>query len=147
MLSAAFGISLLLACANLATHLKDPEVQLQQVALGDADFSKATLIFHFLVKNPNSVELSVDQLQYQLQVNGKPLTEGILEEGLRVAANSSVVIPLPIAMKYSDLGNSLSSLLSQGSSPYQLKGSVKMGLLRLPFEKTGELNLADLQKK
>ncbi len=140
-------LSLISGCSTLTGALKDPELQLQQVDLGEADLSKATLIFHFLVKNPNSVDLSVDQLEYKLQVNGKPLTAGVLEEGLRVGARSSVTIPLPVAIKYSDLSSSLSQLFSQGSSAYLLSGIVKMGLLRLPFEKKGELNLSDLQKK
>jgi LEA14-like dessication related protein len=134
-------------CAVLKTNLQEPQVQLQQVDLGEAGLTDATLIFNFRVQNPNAVALTVDQVDYRFQLNDKPLTKGLINQGLKVGAHSSVTIPVPIRVNYTDLTNSLSDLFKQGSSPYRLDGTVKVGLLSIPFQKTGELNLAELQKK
>lgn len=134
-------ILFLSACMSIPKNLIEPKVDLQNVDVSDANFSEATLIFQFLVQNPNEIPLAVDSVDYDLALNGKPLTKGTLEEGLKVGSKSSAVIPLPIRVKYSDLASSLSSLLSQGSTPYQVKGAVKVGLFSIPFDKQGEVKL------
>jgi LEA14-like dessication related protein len=129
------------ACSGLPTNLIQPKVNLQQVNVADPTFSDATMIFQFVVENPNAVDLKVDQVNYDLALNGKPFTKGILEKGLQVGANSSAVIPVPIRVRYSDLASSIGDFLRNGSTPYEVQGSVKMGFFSIPFKKLGEVQL------
>lgn len=133
------------SCATIPKDLKQPDVALQKVDVNPASFEDLNMIFHFLVHNPNPVPLAVDQVKYNLKINGKPLTEGILDQGLKVGANSSVEVPLPIALKSSQLFSSVSQFLQQGSSKYQINGSVKVGLFSIPFNQNGEVHLSDLK--
>lgn len=133
-------------CTMIPKNLADPKVDLTSVNVEKASFTDATLIFNFQVFNPNQIALEVDQIDYNLKVNGKPFTQGTLEKGLQVGANSTVSVPLPVAIRYTDLTSSLTSFLSQGVTPYEIGGSVKLGLLSVPFSKSGELKLSDLQK-
>lgn len=141
-----FAMALFSACSSIPTNLEQPKVDLQKVDVTNSDFSKAQLVFNFLVHNPNSVPIAVDQVDYALKLNDKPFTKGVLDQGLKVGANSSVVVPLPIQVSYSDLASSLSSFLQQGSSKYQIEGEVKLGLFSIPFSENGEVKLSDLQK-
>lgn len=129
------------ACLSVPKNLVEPKVNLQAVDVKDATFSDATLLFQFQVENPNAVPIEVDSLNYNLKLNGQNFTEGSVNEGLKVGANSQTTIPLPIRVKYTDLTSSLSQLISRGSTPYELNGSVKMGLFSIPFKKEGEVRL------
>jgi len=129
------------ACLSIPKNLIEPKVELQSVQVQDPTFSDATLVFQFQVENPNTVPLEVDSLNYNLQLNGKQFTEGSVSEGLKVGSQSTATLPLPIRVKYSDLAGSISSFLSQGSTPYQVQGAVRMGLFSIPFQKEGEVKL------
>lgn len=139
-------ILFLCACSSLPTSLEKPDVNLQQVEVSDASLTNADLVFNFLVKNPNPIPVSVDKVDYALNLNGRPFTKGALEKGLKVGAHESVMVPLPINVKYSDLSQSVVDILQRGSTKYQLKGSVKVGLFSIPFEQTGNFNLSELSQ-
>jgi LEA14-like dessication related protein len=134
------------ACALLQQPLAEPKVNLQKVDVTSASLSDAVLVFNFMVDNPNAVPLNVDQVTYNLNINGKPLTKGILEQGFKVGANSSINVPLPIQIRYSDLSNSISDLWRQGSTPYEVEGAVKLGLLSIPYKKSGEIKMSDIKQ-
>ena len=131
------------ACSGLHKDLIEPKVNLQNVQVTDPTFSEATLVFHFQVENPNTVPLEVDKVNYNLKLNGKAFTSGVLDQGLKVDSKSSAVIPLPVRVKYADLASSITTLLSQGSTPYELDGSVKVGWFSVPFKKDGEVKLQE----
>lgn len=129
------------SCSSIPRNLIEPKVHLQNVKVQDPTFSDATMVFNFQVENPNSVPLEVDALNYKIHLNGTPFTEGSMTEGLKVGPQTSALIQLPIQVKYSDLIQSLTGFLSQGMTPYQVEGSVRMGFFSIPFKKEGEVRL------
>lgn len=133
---------MLSACVGIPKNLIEPKVELQNVSVADPTFSEATLVFNFQVENPNPIPLKVDTIRYNLALNGKPFTTGELKEGLNVESNATKVIPLPVRVRYSDLASGISSLLQSGSTPYNVDGSVKIGLFSIPFKENGEVKIS-----
>lgn len=136
-------MGLLMSCASWQEKWEDPKIALQEVNVEKAGLTEATLVFQFLVENPNSKTIKVDKVDYALSVRGKSLTQGVLEKGLEVGAKSSLMVPLPVRVKYSDVFESLASLLKDEMLPYQMEGKVKMGLFSIPFKKQGEVKLRE----
>lgn len=136
----------LAACSTLNTALVQPTVDLKSVKVANATLADATLIFNFQVQNPNEIAISVDRIKYALSVNGQPLTNGILDQGLKVNGKSLINVPLPVPIKYTDLGSSLATFLGQEITPYEITGDVQAGFLTIPFQQKGDLKLSDLRK-
>jgi LEA14-like dessication related protein len=119
--------------------MKEPKVELENVDIKDAGIASATLVFALKVDNPNPFELKVDGLDYQVDVSGSPLTSGVVNNPLAVGAKTASVIALPITVKYSDLFDSVTALLTNKQAPYRIKGAARIGVLSIPFEESGEL--------
>lgn len=131
------------SCSSFQKAIIEPKVELQNVEISEPTTSEATLIFNFQVDNPNAFAIKLDEVNYNIKLNDKPFTEGVVNEGLQVDGNSTAIIPLPIRVKYSDLFASVTHLVSLGATPYHLTGKAKMGGLSIPFEKKGEVKLTD----
>lgn len=133
----------LVGCATKLQNLKEPQVELKNVKVKELGMSDVKLLFNFSVQNPNPVEVAVDEIEYNLKLNGKDFTKGTLSENLKVGPESSVVIPLPVSFKYQDLFGNLSELLKSRKLDYEVDGSINLGLLSIPYKKSGLVELKD----
>ncbi len=132
------------SCAYFQENIKKPIVHLKKVDVKDMTFNDANFVFNLGIENPNKVALAIDQVTYNLELNGKPFTQGVFAEKITVAAESASSVSLPIKVKYTDLMQSLNDYLQDQSVDYKLDGSVKMGLLSIPFKNSGQV---DIDKK
>lgn len=131
----------LLGCASKLQNLREPKVELQNVKVKELGFDTAKLLFNFTVQNPNPVEVAVDEIQYNLKLNGKDFTKGTLSENLKVGPESSVVIPLPVNFKYQDFAGNLSEFIKNRKMDYQVDGDIRLGLISIPYKKSGQVEL------
>ena len=131
-------------CASL--QLAPPTVDLMNIDLNSPTFSDAILIFNLNVKNPNSTDVKIDQLNYSVKLNKKPFTSGTLNQLVTLPAKSAAKVAVPVPIKYSDLSESVTGLIQSGSTPYEISGTVKMGLISIPFKEKGDLKLSDLKR-
>lgn len=126
-----------MGCAHKLQNLKEPEVELKNVNVKELGMSAAKLVFNFTVQNPNPVEVAVDEIDYNLKVNGKDFTKGTLSENLKVGPESSVVIPIPLSLKYGEIIGNLADFLKNKKLNYEIDGDIRLGLLSIPYKKSG----------
>lgn len=137
-------VSLLLvssACTSFSKLVEQPKVNLETLTLQSPTAEGATLVFGLMVENPNPVAIAVDELVYELEVAGRSLTSGKLENGAKVPARDKTIVEIPVAVKYSDLFSSVIQLLKNQASPYRLKGTARIGPFKIPFDKAGEVKI------
>jgi len=134
---------LLVAAAQAAcvAHLERPGVELLTAEVNEVDPEGATLLCRLEVENPNSVELSVERLRWQLSVEGRSVAEGDLSEPARVPARGRATVSLPARVRFQELPGLLNLLLSGKEVPYELKGVAAVGgpvgTIDLPFSHSG----------
>lgn len=127
-------------CA-LFRNIEEPKVSLDNVSLKDVTGSGATVIFGLKVDNPNPFALRVQALDYNVEIGGKPFSQGLIDEPTEVAANASSVVNVPVPVKYADLFSSALDLIKAGKQPYRIYGKAKVSYLNIPFSHTGDLEL------
>ena len=135
------SLLVLTSCAYFQSNLKSPEVNLNKVDVKNMTFNDAHLLFHFSIRNPNKIALNLDQVAYNLELNGRPFTNGIYDQKIQLNPESSSTVALPVKVKYSDLMQSLQDYLQDRTVKYKLDGSVKAGGLTVPFNKKGEVEI------
>jgi LEA14-like dessication related protein len=121
--------------------MKEPKVEFSRVVARDANLNGATLVFVLKVDNPNATDLKVSSLDYSVDVGGKKLSDGKVEKGVVLAANSTGEVELPLPILYQHVFASLSDLLTKGTTDYKISGTARVGLFSVPFNKTGVVNL------
>ncbi len=88
------------------------------------------------VFNPTTTRTSINEFKYIVEIQGKPLFEGSVEENIRLATNESMVIPLTFranifgVAKENGFDRLLSDILTRKSDAFlalKIKPSVKIG--------------------
>ena len=128
-------------CAALSKKLiEKPKVEIERVNLKDLDGKGATLVFVLNVFNPNAFPLEVDALKYHVEVDGKGLSDGQMAKPAKIAAKSEATVDLPVPIRFEDLLSSALDFALRGKSLYRITGHAQFGLLKVPFDKSGELS-------
>ncbi len=137
-------------CATVGNALKGafkrPEVDFRTLHLRDLSFESVTLDFEFLVKNPNSVGVSLAALDYALDLDGKSLARGESAQAIRLKARGEAPVRLPLTVTFRDLADNLAMLFSDKNEvPYALAAGFALdtpvGPIRIPVSNRGQVPL------
>jgi LEA14-like dessication related protein len=130
------------ACSMIAKRvIEKPNVKLARVDLRDVNAAGATVVFVVEVDNPNPFALKVDSVRYNIEIGGKPLSTGHIDSISEVPAKSTGLVEVPIPVRFADLFSSVLDFLQNGTSKYHIKGEASVGILSVPFDESGELNI------
>lgn len=133
-----------IGCSSLKKIVEPPKVDVTDVRLAKLKGDEATLEIVLEVFNPNGISVTVDKLQYDLQVNDKQVTAGQYDKEVKLAAKQKTTVAIPIAVNYKDLlKTALNVFLSKGA-PYRAKGNVGVGPINIPFDEKGMIKMKDL---
>jgi LEA14-like dessication related protein len=146
--SRVWAVSAVLVAAGCA-EVKDfvgraferPTLSFQSVALEGLDLEGVTVSLHYRIDNPNSVGLSLAKLGYALDVEGHRTVAGELPSGVRIPAQGSAPLVVPVRLLYRELPQALAILATRSEVGYRVSGHVgvdtPVGIIDLPFEHQG----------
>ena len=124
------ALGLLAACG---AGLKPPDVELVGVRLSGLGLQGAMLQARVSVFNPNRFALEASRVSFDLALLDAPgaaernwveVASGVLHEGLRVGSRDTLVLEVPIELRYRDIGSALLAVLLAGDLDYRLSGEV-----------------------
>ncbi|WP_372636395.1 LEA type 2 family protein [Fodinibius sp.] len=103
--------------------LKRPKLDVQNLEIQNLSLSGADVVLKLAFDNPNGFGLDINQLAYDLQVNGDQWADGTALQDVTIRENGITELDIPISLNISQIGMSAYRILS-GSEPldYQLKG-------------------------
>lgn len=142
----------LLSCQHLQGLMvpkEKPTLTYKTVRIRDLSFQSVTLDFDFELKNPYDVGMTLANLDYKLDVDGRPLLQGKTNKEIVVKAKDSSIVTLPYTIEFIKVAQALASLFSSRNElPYmlQLGFGVKtpIGVIQLPIKVDGKVPLPKL---
>jgi LEA14-like dessication related protein len=137
------------SCAFLSELLKDtfqqPAFNFKSVAITDVSLGGLTLDTLWQLDNPNSVGLSLAQVEYALFVEEKQVVAGSPPQGFQLAPNGSTELHFPAQVKFQDLAGVVETFLTKDKAHYRVSGAIgvqtPIGVLRFPLEKQGDFDV------
>ena len=139
------------SCQNLLnllqqTRIKHPEVSVTKAEVTGLSFSQLEMLFDLKVKNPNSIGIKLQGLDYQVLINENSFLNGNQIQGIDIAAFAENSVNIPVIFKFSEMYQTISSLMSEDTSVYRLNGGLTfdlpvLGVTRIPVSKQGTLPL------
>lgn len=96
------------------------------------------LVLRMQVHNPNGFSLPIHNLTYTLRLNELHLITSQLSFDKTISANGMVELQVPVQFQYGELLNSVCSILEHHKVKFQFTGKLDLGLLTIPFSKSGE---------
>ncbi len=133
-----------IGCTSLVESLVDePKVSFAGLAIRDAKQDGATAVIALSVENPNGVSLTIDQLDYNLELGGRSVAEAKIEKVATIAANATSRVEVPVPFRYDQVFASVFDLISRGTAAYKVNGRARVGFFNIPFDHSGEVKLRD----
>lgn len=115
--------------------LKLPNVHLASIHLGQFSLRHTKLILKLAIDNPNGFALLLNNLDYQLLINGQPWVEASTARQVSINKNGQELISIPISLNLLQIGTSAIQLLqSSGKLHYRFKGNLDFGIAQPLFE-------------
>ena len=145
-----------ISCSTLNTILNQMQVQKPTVQITNAKISKLNfdnldLLFDIQIDNPNTVGIDLAGFDYDLLINENSFISGNQSDELKIEAQNSSTIQLPVTLKFLDLYNTFNDLKNNNESKYQIKCGLNfnlpvLGNTRIPISKSGDIPLLKLPK-
>lgn len=133
----------LAGCATLGGANEPLKVSLADVSMLDFGLVEQKLGLKLRIQNPNSVEVPIEGLSYDLELNGKPFAQGVAHPQTQVPEFGNAEIDTEAVTNLSSLFNQLGQLQQDQKLRYRLKGKLYSGRWQgaRPFETEGEIAL------
>ena len=131
-------------CATLQNLIEEPTLEFQKLTMKDTSLFQSTLVFVYAVTNPNPIDLSLDQLQYQVKIGDKNLAKGNLKKAINIPGKGTANVEIPVEVRYMDFFNSIAELFQKDEVTYDLSGSIGKFGLQVPFRKKGTIPVPKL---
>lgn len=139
-------LGLLGGCATLPTDIQAPSVSLADVSILDAGLLEQRYRLVVRIQNPNSFELPIDGVSYELELNEKPFAQGVSSQGVTVPRFGSETLSLDAVGSTAGFLRQL-GIFDKGTLPgnirYRLKGklNIKGAPTAIPFDYKGEVDI------
>ncbi len=124
---------------------KVPDISLTGIDVKNLTLSGAKVVIGATIDNPNTFGIDINQLIYDLTVNGKPWAKSKLDKKLALQGKGRTNLSIPVELDFLEVGGSLYQMLMQGKGMnYQLTGDMKFGAghpllkaVEAPFSRQG----------
>jgi LEA14-like dessication related protein len=132
----------LASCAGLPLNAVAPGITVADIDIQRLGLFEQHFDLGLRVSNPNDYDLTIEALEFELEVNGRPFGKGLSRMNTLVPAVSSTVLQVDAIMQSKDLIQQIKALppgaLKNGVS-YRIKGRVKTDRSSswLPFDHAG----------
>ncbi|MDP1928462.1 MAG: LEA type 2 family protein [Thiobacillus sp.] len=132
----------LAACSGLPWNAVAPKVRVADVGIKSLGLLEQRLDVGLRISNPNGFDLSIEALEFELDVNGRPFASGLSRKVTLIPAVASAMLRVDAFMQSKDLIQQFKSLSPDGLKagvPYRLKGRFKTSRSSRwqPFDHTG----------
>ena len=135
----------LFGCAELAKHADTikPTAKLTGTRLANINFEQVDLIFDLAVENKNPITLDLAGLDYDLKIENQSLVSGVTAKAIKLKANSTSPVQLPVTLKFDDLKKLPGELWNKDKLAYDLQTTFNIilpviGNYAIPVSKQGE---------
>lgn len=134
-------VLMLAGCAGLGL-LEKPQVALAGMELDEIGLFEQRFLVTLRVSNPNAQSVTVDGVEFSLDLNGEPFASGLSGGKVTLPARGDALVRVTVATSLGRMWKQLRSLQSLDKPlPYRMTGKLYTPWIPggMPFEKTGEL--------
>lgn len=133
--------AIMASCSVLEKAIEKPTVHVQEVKYHPISLREGRLDSRMQIRNPNSFALPLRNLTYHLKLNGRVFANSKLAFDKDLPAKGMIELKVPIHFQYGELLQGLSSIIQHRDIQFQLEGKLNLGLVEIPFSKTGNFAL------
>lgn len=152
--------ALSLAAASCRPLIKEafraPKVRVTDVMLTSNPINHPEEPWDFIltldVDNPNGYSLNISHVAYAAVLGRVTIADGDHRSDIRIEASRVTTVQIPLTVRPEAIREAMRQVLQARHADYEFNGSVAMiapvvGIVRIPFSKTGKVDPLDILKK
>ncbi|WP_413575134.1 LEA type 2 family protein [Bdellovibrio sp. HCB290] len=124
-----------------------PEIDLANIHFENTTPLSTTMVFVLNVKNPNKIDLNVEELSYEIQLDQKEFAKARSDKQIKIPAGQSAQVELPLPVNFLKAVGGITKVLSGQDVGYEITGEAKVSGIKLPFNEKGLFNMNGVTKK
>ena len=136
-----FSSFLILISGCKVGEINSPKVSITKSTFTSVSLKHGRLDTQLRVSNPNVFKLPIKTVSYKLFLNGKEFIAGETKHSLKISAGASQLVELPLDIEYKKLLGGLADLFKSKTIQFRLQGEIDLGLVTVPYQKTGEFKI------
>lgn len=150
LMSLLLVATLLAACSGLPLDARAPKVSVAEVSLKSLGWFEQVFDVGLRVKNPNDFDITIEGLDFELEVNGRAFATGLARTHTHVPAFASELVHVETMTQSKNLLQQMKTLpeaLKHGV-PYRIHGRIKIDQAHdwIPFDHSGLYDGDDAKK-
>ncbi len=122
---------------------RDLEVAVRPIELKTLTIGGTEFAFSFSCRNVNDFEVDLGDIAYTLELEGHPISKGVIRGSNNLAAQSEKAFRLPFVLDFFELGKEYFGIFDRPSAEYRFKGEANAssvwGDLKVLFSKQGSV--------
>lgn len=127
-----------------------PEVSLNDLQISELSLTHANMLAGLKIFNPNSIGVTIQQVDYSLSLNGIKVSSGQSAKEVSIGAEEYGTLNLRMSSAYWDLLRIFNQVQSGKNAKFLLDGKVKVGGYGIlgktfDFKKEGDISLSGVQ--
>jgi LEA14-like dessication related protein len=132
----------LVACSSLPSNAVAPKVSVAEVDIKSLGLFELHFDVGLRVNNPNDFDLTIEALDFELELNGRAFAKGLTRTTTLIPAVSSTLVRVDAVTQSTNLMQQIKSLSPEALKrgvPYRITGRIKTDKSSawFPFEKAG----------
>jgi LEA14-like dessication related protein len=140
-----------------AAAFRQPVVTLDTIGLESIGLRGGRLVAHVHIENPNGYDLRSEGLRYTIEVaeaggeddrTWRQLATGEFDDEIRVPADGSARVEIPIEFDFDDVGSLIRPMLDRGVLDYRVSGTVDVEdpiTRTVPYQHSGQVSLSGVR--
>lgn len=138
----AFSIAgLTTGCSTLQAINEPPKVDVKSVNVSKVGLKGIDLDVNLQVMNPNGTSLTIDKFVYNLSIGDSSLFNGVFNTPVELKAKDTTLVTIPIKLDYDNSKTAVENYVFRAVRNYKLKGSITSGLLTVPLDDEGKIEI------
>jgi len=129
--------------------IKFPSVKLSGLKLKNINLTTASLELEVYLENPNNLNLMLNQIFYELRINGKNWISGDQTQPQKISAKTGQLLKIPFSINFLEIGQTVFQTIKENQNlNYNFSGNLLVegsdsliSSTHIPFVTTGNLSL------
>ncbi len=147
-----FAFIILLVFMSGCSYLQNrygqkPEIDLAKIYFQDTTALSTTMVFVLSVKNPNKMDLNVEEMTYEIQLDEKEFAKSHTDKKTKIPAGETAMVEVPLPVNFLKAIGGITKVLAGEDVGYQIQGSAKVSGFTIPFNEKGQFNMNGLIKQ
>ncbi|MBU2737709.1 LEA type 2 family protein [Acidithiobacillus concretivorus] len=146
LLLITIAVLLMSGCADM---VQKPQVKVVSIRYAIITKHSQEIGVRLAIHNPNDFSIPIQKGSANITVEGQRIGKGVIPRAIKLPADGSVQITIPLQMNVALLKSDLPEILLEGKVSYLISGKVMIssrGHTYYPFTYKGTLNTSEAEK-